>query len=328
MDGTLFLASQKLAYADTPPNANPERKYVDWKVNRRIPVRNPKSVPYSIDPGASVSVFSGTRSTTIDNTTEIQLTLSPLATSRYRFSWDGIGTAPGFRVDRNLALATRNVVMTVNGNATLTMAAQAGDFASIQVGDTVFIPDTTTGDAASVFNPLNVGYWVVLAKAGDSGSVQLARPVGGFIGYTETVAVASSTSVWAYAAAGVQAGDGLSVSAGFPVSVQGTYTVAAVTSRWVEVIATQALPTAVTATPGAAGFQLYTSARRYLSVEADQVVAVQVNGATDLTQRLEPLGAAGDPDGTGFYEKTGRAWSLTLVNLTQVVANVLVISVE
>lgn len=327
MNGTLKLASQTLAFADLPPNANPLQKYVDWAVRREISVRNPKSVPYTIDPGATLTAFSGTRSTTIDNTTQIQLTQSLLAATRYRFAWTGSGTAPGFRADRNLNLAGRSVAMTVAGNATLTMGAQAGDFTAVLVGDIVFIPDTTTGDTASPFNPMNTGYWKVLAVAGDGSSVQLARASGGFLGYTETVSVVAAGSVLAFSATGVQVGDGLSVTAGFPASAFGTYGVVAVTSRWIEVVATLPLPVSVTAAPGATGFQLYTSPRRYLRIESDQVVAVQVNGATDTTQRIEPW-APGDLNQTGFYEKCGLVWSTVLVNLTTTPANVLLISAE
>lgn len=327
MDGTLNLSSNTLAYADVPATSNPSQKFVDWSMNRSYQVSNPKSEPFTVDPGATLSLFSGIRATGIDNTTELQLTLSPLANTRYRFTWTGTGTTPGFRTGRTVALATRSVTMTVNANLTLSMAAQAGDFAAVVVGDTLLIPDTSTGDPASPFNPINTGYWVVLSKDGTSTTLQLTRPSGqGFVGITETVTVVSNPQVLVYSAAGVQVGDKVNISGGFPASVQNTYQVVAVTATWFEITAMQPLPTGISAVPNT-GIKFYTGGKRYIRFVADQECYVQLNGDTGTSNRISPWVAA-DPANAGTMEKCGPCWSASVTNLSTAPLNFLFISAE
>lgn len=328
MNGFLHLISNIFAYADQQQSSNPLKKYVDWAVDHLYPVANPKSDPYVVDPSASLSLFNGTRTLLTDGTSEFLLSLSTLAPTRYRLAWDGTGTNPVLRTDRNLALAAHAVTVTVNANMTTTWASNVGDWSAVLVGDTVFVPDTTTGDAASVFNPLNTGYWTVIAKAGNGANVTLSRPVGtGFIGFSQVVTPGTSAFVVAFAAAGVQVGDSLTLSAGFTAPVLGTYQIVAVNSKWVEFFSTVALPSGVAALPGAAGIQIYTRLKRFIRIEADQLCAIQLNGDTGQTQQIAPWVPA-DVNNMGAYEKSGPVWSATIVNLTSTPANILLISAE
>lgn len=329
MDGTLNLTQNVLAFGDVGKTNNPAKKYVDWSVSRSYPVRNPKSDPYTIDPGASVQLFSGTRTTSVDGTTEFLLTLSSLSSSRYRFAWDSVGTAPGLRTDRALATVGHTITLTANANSTLTMTSSTvGDFAAVVVGDTVHLPGVSTGDSASVFSELNVGDWVVLSKDGTSTTLQLARPSGSpFVGLSEAQVVAANAQVQAYSAAGVQVGDKVTISAGFPTAVQGTFTVVAVTSNLFEVEATQPLPFNVTGTPGAAGMTFYAGAKRYVRFEADQECVIRLNGDVGNSNRMSPWEAA-DPDQTAFMEKVGPCWQVVVVNLSSAPLNLLFISAE
>lgn len=331
MNGTLSVNDSALAYADVGANSNPKKRYFDWSIQRSYQVANPKSLPYTVDPGATFTLFSGTRATSLDNTTEFQLTASAIvgATNRYRFTWDTVGTAPVFRTDRNLTPNGHTMTMTANANQTETMTSSTvGDFAAVQVGDWVFLPDPSTGDAASPFSPLNTGYWTVLSKDGTSTTLQLARLPGvAFSGTTEVVAVTSNTQVWAFSAAGVQVGDSVSVSAGFSPAVFGTYAVVAVTSKWFEVIATQPLPVTQTAVPGTTGMQFYNVAKRWFKVEYDQVCVLRINGDTTNNNTCGPWSPA-DGDNTGWHEKVGPTWSLVVVNLTQVPLNVVLMTAE
>jgi hypothetical protein len=323
MNGTLKLNGTTLAYADVGSTSNPTKKYVDWSTTRKYSVSNPKSEPFDLAPGASLTLFSGARSMSTDGTTQLTLTLSTLASTRYRFAFSS-GTDPVLRVARALSLAGRSVVVTANGNNTITMTTQAGDWSALQVGDTVFVPDVTTGDAATPFNPLNAGIWTVLAVAANGSNVQLARP-SGFIGYAETAAVASNAQVLAYGADGVQVGDKVRISAGFTAPVLGTYEVVAVTSKWFEVTATKPLPTGVSATPGDAGLQFYTNAKRYIRIEGDQQFVATLNGAAlPAVEAWE----AGDEDNTGWIEMCGPVWSAVVQNTSSSTLNLLLISAE
>lgn len=326
MDGTLKISSTALAYADLGGTSNPKRRFVDWTVQRSYDVHNPKSEPFTIDPGATQVLFSGARSTSVDFTTQFTTSPSPLSPTSYRFSWTA-GTDPVLRAARAVALAGRSVTALVNANGTLTLTSQAGDFSAAQVGDTLLVPGTATGDASSPFDPMNVGYWQVLAVAGDGSSVQLARAPGvAFTGYSQTVSVTSNGQVLVYSAAGVQVGDGVSVSAGFAPPVVGLYQVAAVTSKWFEVVSTSPLPS-VAAAPGAAGIQFYTAPKRYVRVEADQPCVLRLNGDTGSSLQVVPWAPA-DPDNTALVELTGGFWSLSVVNLSSAPLNLLLVSAE
>lgn len=327
MDGTLRLTSNALAYGDQGATSNPQKRYFDWSVDRKYTVSNPKSEPVTVPPGDTLSLFSGTRTTSIAANTEWTLALSPLASDRYRFTHSA-GTAPALRTARVLTLGGSTVQMTANANATVSMAGVAGDFSAVQVGDTVLIPGTATGDAASPFDDLNVGYWTVLAKSGGADQIELARPTGTtFTGKTEAVAVAADAEVLAYSAAGVQVGDKVNVNAGFSSPVLGTYTVVAVTPGWFEIETSKALPVAATATPGATGVIFYTLAKRYVRFEGDQEFVVRLNGASDNTTVVQPW-TAGDPANTGTYEKVGPVWAASVVNLSSSPLNLLFSSAE
>lgn len=334
MIATLNIASLTQAYADNPGSSNPIMRYVDWTISQNsISVNNPKSTPYTVAPGATLAVFNNARATSIDNTTEFQLTLSsiPGATTRYRFTWTATGTAPAFRVDRGITLSGHAVTMTAQTNSTLSMAATAGDFTAVVVGDVLYIPDTSIGDSVtSPYNSLNVGYWVVLSKDGTSSTLQLARPSGSaFSGYSQTVAGISITNSTqqAFSSAGVQVGDSVDVSSGFAAVAQQSYQVVAVNPKWIEVLSTAALPISQTAVPGASGMLFYNGAKRFIHLETDQDCVLQLNGDTGTTQRVTPWLAA-DPAQVGSYSKTGICWSLTVINRSSQNMNLIIITAE
>src|SRR6266404_663894 len=164
----LNVNSSLVAFSDEtcPQNNQPLKKNYDWvtAINGEF-VTSPESKPYKVAPGAALNLFSGTRSLSTGSGSIFALTLNPVQSSVYRLTWTG-STAPVFRTDRALALNTEIVTVTVNNNATALFALSSSapqDFAAVQVGDNVWVPDTYTGDSASPFNSLNTGLWTVLA---------------------------------------------------------------------------------------------------------------------------------------------------------------------
>ncbi len=301
--------------------ANPERRFVDWKQKLEgISVDKPDSRQYRVDPGATLTAFSGSRTLLVDGTTEFALTLNTTQTSTYRLTATA-GTAAGFRTARSLALNTEIFTVTVNNNSTVDFAlasGSSGTFAAVTVGDTIFIPDTTTGDSASVFSPLNIGFWVVLAKGSVSAvankKLTLARMPGeDFEGVAESVTLTASSQFQAYSAAGVQKDDTLEVSSGFSSVTQKSFVVSRVTDSWVEFTSTEKLPLEDDITPTAAGLTIYTNAKRFIYVEADQESVVRLNGDTGNTNRLSPR-VVGDLDKMAHMEKWGPVWRLDIIN--------------
>lgn len=322
-------SSSVLAYLDSNINSNPSKIYTDWSRTTLLSVENPKENQYVVDPGATLSIFSGIRSTSIDGTTEFLLTISPLSSDTYRFTWDTVGTNPAFRVNRNLTCNAHTLTIALNINQTASLtSSNAGDFSAVLVGDTIFIPGVSTGDIASPFNSLNEGYWQVIGKDGPGTVLQMIRPTGtSFSGYGQAVLQTTNVQILAYSSAGVQVGDMVNISAGFSTPVLKTFAVSAVTPAWFEITSTDPLPVVETAVPTAAGMIFYSTSKQFLKVEADQECVLRMNGDTSDFMRLSPW-AAGDPDQVSEFVKVGPTWSLTVVNKSTASLNILVLSCE
>jgi hypothetical protein len=319
---TLNRSSQVIIFDDYQVSNNPQLRVVDWRRKiESIPVSNPKTTVLQIDPSAEVQVFNGTRSITLDNTTQIALSLTTVDPTRYRLAWTGTGTTPGFRTSRSVSSSGGSITIVLNANQTVTITHSAGAiFGAVQVGDTCYIPGPSTGDA-SVFNPLNEGYWNVLSAS--STTVVLSRASGGvFSGASQVVAISNNSQFQVFSTTGVQVGDVLDISAGFSVSTRASYRVLAVTASQVDIMSTIPLG-AETVLPGATGISIYSSAKRFVYVESDQAVAVKFNGTSDESNRLEPVGST-----PGVFEKWGTAFSLSIKNKTTSRASVMVITAE
>jgi hypothetical protein len=323
----LNRTSRILSFSDLQVNSNPKRRGVDWTRDLLgIPVEKDQQQKYTIDPMSEIVIFNGTRSLTLDNTTELALTsVAVLDPTRYRLAWTGTGTAPGFRTDRGLTLSGGTLTIALQTNSTILVThSGVSVFGSVQVGDVVFIPGASTGDTAH-FSPLNEGEWFVLAASATS--LTLARsPDEVFQGASESTAVSADSQVQAYTPTGVQVNDTLDITGGFAASARRSFVVVAVTSSRVDFISVTPLA-AQTLAPGAASVTVYSSAKRYVAIESDESVALKFNGSTDEGCRVEPI-LAGDPDLVGVFEKWGTAFSLSIKNRSTAIAEVLVISAE
>lgn len=323
---TLNRTSQVVVFDDLPASNTPQRRSVDWRrALQSIPVTKPQTQTIQIDALSETTVFDGTRTLTFDGTTQLALTLSDLDPSRYRLAWTGVGTAVGFRTNRNLTLSAGSVTLTLQANSTVVVTHDAGAvFGAVVVGDAVYIPGVITGDTG-LFNSLNEGLWTVLSAA--AGSLTIARLPGTvFSGATETVALSDNDQFQAYSSSGVQVGDTLDISGGFSTSSRTSYKVSSVTAKTVEFISTSPLALE-TIIPGINSVKVYSAAKKYLMIESDQALAIKCNGSTDETNRIEPI-SSGNPNLVAFSEKWGTTYSLVLKNRTTVRANVLVISAE
>lgn len=327
-ESKLNLNTAVLGYSDEVSNAAPNQRDVDWKRSLQgIPVSDLVSAGPTLLPNEARLIFSGVRATGIAADTQFTLSLKAGSSSSYRFTHTS-GTAPALRTAR--ALATSGVALTVtqNANMTATIAGPAATFTAVQVGDTVFVPGVSTGDPAGPFDPTNEGYWVVLAVATDGSSMQLVRPDGtSFSAISEVKTPTANTQVQAFSAAGVQVGDAVDISAGFPVTVQKTFEVTAVNPEWFEITSTAPLPVSVVATPGVSGMTFYTNAKRYVRIETQQDIVIRYNGDASNNNRISPW-VAGDPAQPGWDEHVGPVWALTIVNRTAVPCKLHIITAE
>jgi hypothetical protein len=327
MSSALTLILQALAYDDVSATSNPTQIRIERRKSvLNIPVDNPDTISVPLAPGASATVIDGTRTTTLDNTSAFSIALSALDPTRYRVSWTG-GTNPTFRTNRSVAVAAVALTLVSNANMSLTVTAGAGNpFSGVQVGDSAFIPGPSTGDAATLFNALNEGFWYVVTAVG--ASITLARAPGTvFSGFSEVVTPAANTQFQVFSSAGVQVGDTVDISAGFASTTFHAFDILTVTPFFVEFQSTLPLGPQTGITPTAAGMIFYTSAKRLIWVETDQEILVRLNGDTGNFNRVEPW-LAGDRNFVGPYVKVGTVWKLVVVNLSSASANVLVAAAE
>lgn len=330
MDATLNLYTKLLAFSDTTINSNPRLRAVDWeRESSGIAVQEPDSKGHEIAVGGSKLIFDGTRTTLTDGTTNFSIALLTGSSSTYRITYTS-GTNPVFRTDRSLTLNSCVVTFLVLANNIVNLSVPAlspSDFTNVVVGDTLFIPHTTTGDSANVINVLNAGYWQVLAKT-DAQNLVVSRFVEDvFEAVSETVTLTSNAQLRAFSSSGVQVDDSMVISAGFSTAAQKSYTVTAVTSTFVEFVSSLPLPNQTGIVPGAAGISFYTDNKRLLYIEADQECVVRINGDTGNYQRLSPI-EPGNTSRPGIFLKWGSVYSLTIVNKSTSTLNCLVISAE
>lgn len=312
-------------------------RYVDWtRQLSGLTVENPSSRQYKVEPGATLSVFNGSRSTSIDGTTTFSVTLNPLSTSRYRVTASA-GTSPAFRTPRALTLSGVAITITAVANGTLKLdlgaGVVAGDFAAIQAGDHIWIPGTTTGDSAGPFNSANEGLWSCLGVAPSGAVANRAITLKRIntedpSGASETVTPASNDQIIAFSATGVQVGDTAEFASPlWTTALRRSFAVDRVTPTWFEFLSTNPLPLDVGVLPTSTGLIFYSDAKRYLRIEADQEAAVQLNGDTDQLNRISPISPA-DPQQVGWMEKFGPTWKLDIVNRSDATMSINVIACD
>jgi hypothetical protein len=315
-----------VVYGDSEAGTtNPQRRYVDWTRHLSgVSVSQPTVREYVAQPGELLSVFSGSRTISVDGTTAFSLALNAMKPSVYRMTATG-GTAPGFRTTRAGAGAAGNTVtVAVNNNATATFTLSGSTFSGIQVGDQLYVPSATAGDGAGLnpFNPNNAGFWVVLSVS--STVLTCKRRVGeDFSGAAEVVTLVGALQV--FSSSGVQVGDNLEINSGFNTLTQRSFVVSEVTDVWVEFVSTDALPLETGITPGATGITFYSDCKRFLRVEVDQEAVLRLNGDTGNTNRVSIESTLG----IGWAEKWGPVWDLKILNRSATSPmTVTVISVE
>jgi hypothetical protein len=319
--------TQSLGYDGESPNSNPVITGINRRISfNNIPVDNPQTVVNDIGPGASLTIFNGSRTLATDGSTAFSLTLSPINPTTYRLL-NTAGTAPVFRTDRGINVSTIPLTLSVGQNLALTITANTGSpFTAIQVGDTVFIPGITTGDTAGPFNTLNEGFWYVLT--GGTSVITVARdPSVIFSGISEVVTPSLQSQLLAFSSDNVQVGDTLNLSLGFAASALHAYLITAVTPKWVEFTSTTPLGNQTVIVPTAAGIAIYTNAKRFVSIETEQEIIYQVNGDTGMFNKVTPL-IAGTGNLNGTFYKWGTVWQLVIINHSTNLSKVTVCTVE
>jgi hypothetical protein len=313
---TLNLYETILAFDDQQISSNPQNVLVNWNPKYQyLNVDNPKSEQWTISPGASFTPFSGTVSTSVSSTTQFNVTENPVLLGTYRFTWNGTGTNPVFRNNRNLTLNTIPVTVTNNNNVSATFTvpfASSYNFSGATVGDTLWLPGPTTGDSYTPFNVLNQGAWTIIGVSSNNNSITAVRlPGQPFSAVNETQTVTANSQLDVFSASGVQISNSVNISAGFSSVDFGTYIITNITPTWFEIIPGTNLPLETNIAPGIAGLSFFSFSKIFVRIECSQTAIIQPNGLSSSLIQIQPLD---QPYVPGFFELFGPCWSLTVTN--------------
>lgn len=316
------------AYDDGRPSNAPSRNPIKWARDiQSITVSNPKSEDYTIAPGETRTLFSGTRTLSQDGTTQYSLALVPLSTTTYSLSWSG-GAAPDFRTPRTTgADATTQITTSINGQVE-TFTSTGGTPLNLLVGGVIVGDYVTIGN---LFNTANQGTFQIIAVTATSFSI--ANPLAVIEGPI-TLGSGFATQIQIYSAAGVQIGDILVISSGFSPVVWGSYVITAVFAESLQFSTTAILPQQSNITTQVT---IYSMAKTLIYMESDAPVSLTINGVT-MAAQIQPFIVANC--GTGFtnvqlgnvlpgiFMLNSIVYSLSVTNSGITPANVFLAAVE
>lgn len=319
----LNLNESIVAFSDQGLTNNPTLRHFDWTRNiNGLTVYQPKAEQHLVPPRSMLNVFDGLRATTFDATTQIVVTNLIDQTYRFKFA---AGTDPSFATNNPLSFTGETITVAIMPNQTVKMSCPNAIFGGVASGSYLYVYSTADNPAA-VFSPLNAGVWVVLSNSANQ-ELTLSRPSGtSFQAFGEIVVASSADNVANYTLNSVQVGDKLRLEFPFSMNSRATYEVAAVTSKWIDVISTTPIVTE-TILPDIGGMSFYWGGKRFLRVETDQRAKLYFNGSMSENEELDPW-QSGDRKFMAWNERVGPVWSLNVFNLATVPMVVNVFSAE
>lgn len=317
----LNLITNILAYSDPCQSDNPSMRNVDWSRKLQgISIVNPKSDSLTVPPLSTVSIFNGSRATGLVPTTSlISLSLISNTTSVYQLSVSG--TNDNFRISRSVSGIT-NCTVTTNNNSVASFDFGSANLSSVQIGDVFRVNGTSVYDSGTfAFSPLNSGYWTVISVSGSV--VQCVRPVGtAFMGIGESATSVAGDVLFfsASSSTNVNIGDKISITGTLSSATQRTYQILDVQPNRLLFSSVMPLPSESDILYQAGTINIYSNAKRFSYIEADQDCVIRFNGDTTDANQINPL-VAGDPQLPGYINKVGSVYSCVVVNKSLSVMN-------
>ena len=308
------------AYEDDTDTNSPTMNNVKW--NRElnsIDIAEPESKSLKLNAGQSMTLFSGTVSTSDDNSTTFDLALKVGCTNVYRISHNS-GTTPAYRQAR-LSGADATTVVTVTKNAKLiTMTSSAGTAFDLIANGVVVGDEVRVG---APFNTQNQGKFKILALTATSFTFEHE------IGQAEgpiTLGATFANAVDIYSADGVQIGDKTDIVAGFSSVVFGTYEIVDVSHGYIEIYSNESLPseTAIGNVPEV--MLIYRDAKQFLYIESDNKINIKLNGSV-VTNEIQPF-QVGTAKKSGVFMTKASVKSCIIENKSQQTASIFYVSAE
>ena len=308
------------AYEDSNDTNNPTLNNYRWHRDiQAITISESTSKSVKLPAGQSLSLFSGSVSTSDDITTTWDIALKAGSSTVYQISHAG-GTAPLFKTPRSEG-SDATTEVTVTKNAKLLKFESTGGTVfdlitgAIQVGDEVRI--------GSVFNANNQGKFKILAFDATSFTVENE------IGAAETSIVLGASfaeQVNIYSADGVQVGDKIDLKDGFSSVSFGTYEITDVSHDFIEINSAESLPEELGVSNNPSAFLIYRDAKQFLYIESDKKLFITLNGSATPNE-LEPF-SVGTAKKPGVFMSSSSIKSASIENKSQETATIFFATAE
>lgn len=322
----LNLQLHSISFFDNKPSNNPMLRHFDltYKLMGQK-VDNPEQKIFLIPPQTFETIYDGTRANSINSLTEFDVTKPYIDKDIYRFTWNGVGANPAFRIDRNIGITTSTQFsVTVNGPiATFTLTAGPFVTTNIQVGDILLIL-SNAGCSAS-----NQGRYVILSKTTNSITVKNLDAV------VETFTISDVDHFLIFSNGGSsnapQIKDTLLISGGFSQATWGSYEILEVTPTWIEIAVglPNGIPLQTNIAPTPSNFVIYKKLKRFVLIATQSPISVRFNDHAGDEVVVAPLDASyNSPELPGLLLKCGDFYKLTLNNNSIFPAQVLVATAE
>lgn len=309
---TLNLLHSMSAYNDSTSgiiNNNPKFRVADW--NRQyfgLAVSEAQSQNFVISPNSSLTLYDGSRSTSISSNTVFSITNTQGSTYQVFYT---AGVRPSFRTQRSLSTSlTTAFNVTVNNNSVVSISQSSGpavDFSTVIVGDILYIA------GGSLFNAGNKGYFPIIAKGANYIQIQNTSAAS-----ESNISLSTNfaSDFQIFSSTGVQVGDTAVISAGFSTVTQGSYQVTAVAPEFFEFISSNPLPIETSIIPTSSGLNFYNNAKFITYIETDQNCYIRFDSDSTNVGTIEPFAA--ESGVMGMYIKTGYNYRAVLTNRSPV----------
>ena len=308
------------AYDDETSTNSPTRNNVKWNREMQgIDISEPESRSLKLGAGQSLSLFSGTISTSDDATTTFDIVLKAGSTNVYRISHNA-GTAPAFKTARASG-ADATTAVTITKNAKLLTFTSTGGTAFDLIANSVIVGDEVR--IGTGFNAANQGKFKILALTATSFTIENEA------GSAEGPIVLDADfadDVNIYSTDGVQVEDKVDVVAGFSSVTFGTYEITDVSHNYIEFYSSDSIPTETGISNATAVMNIYRDAKQFIYIESDKKLDIKINGSA-VTNQIEPF-SIGTARAAGVFMSRASLKSAEIVNTSQETANIFYVTAE
>lgn len=301
-------------------NNNPAKNIFKWNNdNQGIDIAESDAKEIVLASGQSLTLFSGTVSTSADNTTTWNIALKSGTTQTYVIS-KASGASPAFRTARVTgADATTQITITKNANL-LTFSSTGGTALALLVGNVAVGDDVRIG---SLFNIVNRGKFKVLARTATSFTIENES---GVVEGPITLAAGFADQVSIFSSAGVQVGDQVDLKAGFSSVSFGTYEITDVSPNYIEIFSNDSLPVENGVSNNPAALVIYRNAKNFLYIESDKKLSIKIDDSATPNQLNTML--AGTSQVSGVFMSSAPMKSVEITNTSMETATIFYVTAE